>query len=203
MEELLKFVELTQEFKGVRRKIILPKENREENDAEHSYQLALVAWYLISTQNLKLDAGLAMRYALIHDLVEVYAGDTPAGMHKGFEEERRTKHEREAVAIEDLKKNFPEFSEMHEFITKYELRADEESRFVYALDKVIPLLNIYLDRGHSWKVHGISLEDVLVDKTSKVSISPEVKKYFDEITEILRTEQASLFPQTEADKVSL
>src|SRR3989344_6781029 len=103
MDELLRFVKLTQEFKAVRRMVILAKENREENDAEHSYQLATVAWYLISTQGLKLDLGLALRYALVHDLVEVYAGDTPA-VQKGYEETKRTKQEREEKAALRLRK---------------------------------------------------------------------------------------------------
>ena len=203
MEELLKFVELTQSFKGIRRKIILAKEGREENDAEHSYQLALVAWYLIRTKELSLNIDLAIRYALVHDLVEIYAGDTPAGMHKGFEKERETKHERELQAIRELQNNFPEFLEMHELIAAYETRRDEESRFVYALDKVLPILNIYLDKGHSWKLHGISLQDLISNKSDKVNVSPDVKKYFDEIIDIMRTEQATLFPNTQAELSAL
>ncbi len=199
MDELLKFVKLTQEFRAVKRKIALPKENREENDAEHSYQLAIVAWYLISTQGLKLDLSLALRYALVHDLVEVYAGDTPA-IQKGYEEVQRTKHEREEKAALRLRKEFGEFPEMHALIDAYELRPDEESKFIYALDKIIPVMNIYLDEGHSWKIHNISLDDIIENKKNKVLVSEEVKKYFDKIVERLRENQATLFSKNSAKK---
>jgi len=203
MDELLKFVKLTQEFRAVRRRIVSSREGREENDSEHSYQLAMVAWYLVNTQNLSLNLPLVIKYALTHDLVEIYAGDTPAAMHKGFEKEQSTKHEREEVAAKKLKEEFPEFPEMHELIANYEIRSDPESRFVYALDKVIPLLDIYLDDGYSWKVHKVSLEDLVSSKIDKVAVSPEVKKYFDEIVGILESKQDTLFPVAKAEEKSL
>lgn len=193
MEELLKFVELTQEFKAVRRAIVMAKENRSENDAEHSYQLALIAWYIITTRNLELNLDLCIKYALVHDLIEVYAGDTPA-IGKQFEEDRKTKHEREENAARKLQDEFPEIPWLHELIAAYEIKSDEESKFVYALDKVLPLMNIYLDKGHSWKLQGISLEDIIEGKKGKVDVNPEIKKYFDLMVERLSSDQATLFP---------
>lgn len=193
MEELLKFVELTQDFKAVRRKVVLAKEGREENDAEHSYQLAMIAWYIISTKSLDLDIGKCLKYALVHDLVEVYAGDTPSFVHRKYAEARSKKHEREQRAIQKLLFEFPEIEEMHELIRVYELKEDEESKFVYALDKILPIMNIYLDKGHSWKMHSITLEDLVEDKSKKVDVSPEIRKYFDLLMEVLKSEQATLF----------
>lgn len=193
MEELLKFVELTQEFKAVRRKVILAKEGREENDAEHSFQLALVAWYLISTQELAFDTNLCLRYALVHDLVEVYAGDTPSLVHKKYTEARSLKHEREQRAIQKLLYEFPEFGEMHDLIRAYELKEDEESKFIYALDKILPVMNIYLDKGHSWKIHSITLQDLVEDKAKKVEVSSDIKKYYDLLMDLLKSNQATLF----------
>lgn len=194
MEDLLKFVELTQEFKAVRRKVLLAKEGREENDAEHSFQLALLAWYIISSKKLELDANICMRYALVHDLPETYAGDTPSEVHKKYSEARSKKHEREERAMQKLMYEFPEFPDMHDLIRAYELKEDEESKFVYALDKILPLMNIYLDKGHSWKIHGITMEDIINDKAKKVEASPEIKKYYDLIMELLKSNQAELFP---------
>jgi putative hydrolases of HD superfamily len=192
MEELLRFVEITQHFKAVRRKVILVKEGREENDAEHSHQLALVAWYLITTENLKLDLGLCLKYALAHDLPEVFAGDTPA-LGKKYNTARSLKKEREERAMQKLLYEFPEFDEMHGILRAYELRTDEESKFIYALDKILPLMNIYLDKGHSWKVHKISLEEIVKDKSEKVKVSPDIKRYYDLILEKLRSNQTDLF----------
>lgn len=192
MEELLRFVELTQDFKLVHRKIPMSKEARNENDAEHSHQLALVAWYLIDKEKLGLDANLCMRYALVHDLIEVFAGDTPA-VGKKYEGARSSKKEREERAVQKLFYEFPEFQEMHDLIRDYELKNDEESKFVYALDKVLPIINIYLDKGHAWKIHNISLSEIIDNKKDKVAVSPEIKKYFDLIIEKLKSDQTTLF----------
>src|ERR1035437_6388752 len=75
-EQLLDFVKFTHEFQEVVRVARPPFRDRFENDAEHSYQLAMVAWFLIEQDKLKLNKELCSMYALAHDLVEVYAGDT-------------------------------------------------------------------------------------------------------------------------------
>jgi len=199
MDELLKFVEMTQEFKAVRRKVVLAKEGREENDAEHSYQLALVAWYIISTQNLKLDLSLVFKYALAHDLVEVYAGDTPSAVLRGYEDERKTKQRREKNALNRLREEFPEFYDLFGLIEGYESHANDESRFVYALDKILPIMNIYLDQGYSWKKHKVALKDIIEYKKDKIALSPDVQKYFEQIMVLLRENQASLFTRIEAE----
>lgn len=194
MDKLLRFVEFTQEFRAIQRKIVMAKEKRNENDAEHSFQLALVAWYLISTETLRFDVSKCIKYALVHDLVEVYAGDTPS-VHRGYEKERQTKKKREADAFEKIKKEFAEFQEMLEYINQYELKLDEESKFIYALDKVLPMLNIYLDEGYSWKMHNIKFEDIIEDKKNKVSLSPEVEKYFNQIANLLMSKKDTLFKE--------
>jgi putative hydrolase of HD superfamily len=193
MEKLLRFVELTQDFKAVHRKVMLLKEGREENDAEHSFQLALVAWYIIDTEKLGLDANLCMRYALVHDLVEVFAGDTPSSVHKKYSEARLNKHEREERAIQKLLYEYPEFESMHDLIRRYELKEDEESKFVYALDKIMPVMTIFLEKGHAWKISGINLEDILNDKTDKVKASPEIEKYFHLLVDMLKRDEHTLF----------
>lgn len=184
MDKLLQFVEFTRKFRAVDRMVQFP-DGRHENDAEHSYQLALIAWYILSKDNLSLDTGKVLKYALIHDLVEVYAGDTPAAVHRNFEEERSTKEEREELAARRMQDEFPEFNELHDLIHKYEERGDEEARFVYALDKMMPIFNIYLDKGHSWKVYGVKIEDVIEYKKDKIAESKEVKKYFDLIIPLI------------------
>lgn len=193
MQELLRLVHLTQKFKAVRRKLILKEEDRQENDAEHSFQLAFIAWYIIETKKLNLNLELVMKYALVHDLVEVYAGDTPSAVHRGHEQELGTKSEREREAADRLKAEFPEFDEMNKLIEGYEEREDRESTFVYALDKILPVMNVYLDDGHSWKVHDIKLEDVKTHKKDKVALSPEIEKYFNEIVQLLERDSGKLF----------
>lgn len=184
MEKLLEFTVFLQKFREVKRMIKF-KDGSSENDAEHSFQLAVTAWYIVSTNNLKLNLEKILMYALAHDLVEAYAGDTPA-IHKDYENERGTKKAREEEAARRMHKEFGNFKDLHEIIERYEERDDEESRFVYALDKMMPVLNIYLQDGYSWKINNISIDDVVEYKKDKIAESGTIKKYFDEVVPLLR-----------------
>ena len=73
----------------------------------------------------------------------------------------------------------------------------EESKFIYALDKIIPPLNMYLDGGRTWQRHNISLQQIIENKTPKVAAHPEIQKYFNQIVELLQKEQHTLFPQSD------
>ncbi|MDO8585302.1 MAG: HD domain-containing protein [bacterium] len=190
LSDMMKFIELTHRLQQVRRTIFVNHEERNENDVEHMYQLAMVSWYIIEREKLPLDIPKVLRYALVHDVVEAYAGDTYF-----YSDDKDDKARREHAAAERLKKEFPEFPDLHECIEAFERREDAESKFVYALDKVIPVVNIYMDGGRSWKRDGVTFVDVLKYKTDKVAVSQEVKVYFDELVERLRAEETSLFPR--------
>ena len=72
-------------------------------------------------------------------------------------------------------------------------KEDPESRFVYALDKIEPVIKLYLDGGWTWKEKKVTLEMVYENKKDKVALSPEIKAYFDEFMGLLRKEEKSLF----------
>jgi hypothetical protein len=76
----------------------------------------------------------------------------------------------------------------------YEKRGDDEARFVYALDKVIPIMTIYLDGGRTWKDHGITLERLTVLKREKVTCSPPILAFFEELLLVLQKHEQELFP---------
>ena len=76
LKKVIDFVELLNRYRRVKRIVMVNKENRWENDIEHSYQLAMLAWYLLDSLKIKFNTDLVLKYALIHDIVEVYAGDT-------------------------------------------------------------------------------------------------------------------------------
>ena len=191
LSKILEFIRLTHNFQKVQRVLFVTGEDRKENDWEHSFQLTLLAWYMIDSQKMDLDISKAIRYALIHDLVEVYAGDTY--VYTKDEERKASKKSREKESADRIEKEFPEFADLHKTIKDYEERGDRESRFVYALDKVIPVLNIYSDKGRTWKALGITLDMLIEHKTDKVALSPEVKKYFDELISLLRSKEKELF----------
>lgn len=191
LRKVIDFVELLNRYRRVKRTVMVNKENRWENDIEHSYQLAMLAWYLLDSLKIKFNSALVLKYALIHDISEVYAGDTyifTKNLHY-----KTGKQKREKAAIEKIKKQLPEFKALHKLIENYEKRKDFESKFVYALDKLQPLLQIYTDKGRTWKIKKIALKNLIDYKKDKVSSSPLVQQLFNELIEVLKKEEKKLF----------
>jgi putative hydrolase of HD superfamily len=190
MKQLLDFVKFTNQFNKVKRRIYINGEDRFESDSEHSYQLALVAWYIISSNKLPLNMDKVFEYAIAHDLIEIYAGDT--FFHTKDKELVHSKKQREMIAFKMIVNEFPEFKNLHKAINDYEEQVNEETRFVYALDKVIAAMNVYLDRGRVWRENNVTLEmERKVDE--KVKGSKEVEDIWKDFVKILEKEEDSLF----------
>jgi putative hydrolase of HD superfamily len=190
LPSLLDFVKFTHAFRSVERILHYPHSDRVENDTEHSFQLALVAWYILDTEKLSLDKNLIIKYALVHDLVEAYAGDV---FFYRDATQNEAKKAREKVALERIKKEFPTLTDIHKLIVQYEKQQDKESAFVYALDKLLPMINIYLSGGRTWKEKGTILSVALENKIPKIAISEDIQKYMDELIVILKREEHILF----------
>ena len=191
LQKILGFVRLLNAFRQVRRALRVNSEERLENDVEHSYYLGMLAWYIADSHHLALDKDLILKYALVHDIVEVHAGDTYVFTTDA--KKRDSKEAREKKAILQLQKEFPEFGDLHKLIAGYEKREDDESRFVYALDKIQPVLNIYLDNGRTWKENGVTIQMLVDFKKEKTALSPEVHSCFDELIGLLKKDEAKLF----------
>lgn len=191
LPRLLELMRLIDRFQRVERALPRRGEDRLENDVEHSYQLAMASWYLNATERLGMDDGKLLAFALVHDLAEVYAGDTYA--YTLDHEERATKASREAAAVERIAGEFPEFPELVDTIHAYERRDTREARFVYALDKLLPILGNYLDDGRMWRAKGVTLEMVKTYKQEKISESPEAYPHYEAIIAILEA-NPDLFP---------
>jgi putative hydrolases of HD superfamily len=186
IDKLLQFTKAIHDFRAIERRVLTRDSERLENDVEHSYTLAMLAWYILEENDLKLDLKKVLQYALVHDLVEIYAGDTY--IFTKDTKKLESKEEREKEAQNRLKQEFPELKEVHEYIERYEKKEDEESVFVYALDKLEPIMAIYLDKGRTWKRENIDLATIIAYKEPKISLSPLVKEYFDAIVEKLEKE---------------
>ncbi len=191
LEAILKFIDLLHQFRKVERVVLSNGTDRKENDVEHSYNLAMVGWYINESENLGLNNEKILKYSLAHDLVEVFAGDT---YFVGNEDHLSTKQQREKEAADKIKEKFPEFPEMHKIIEEYEKMTDKESKFVYALDKVEPVLNIYLDEGRSWRKHNVTYE-MLATKSPKVAVDSTIEALFADLMERLRNDKKN-FPET-------
>jgi putative hydrolases of HD superfamily len=194
LEPLFAFSRFLTKLGKIERAYPIPGTDRPENDVEHSYHLAMLAWYLVTSQKLDLDLHKVLRYALAHDLVEVYAGDTY--VYSTDAEHIASKVAREAEAARKIVQEFPEISDMHEALHAYETKADRGARFVYALDKVVPILLIREDGGKMWREKKVTLDMLISNKAPKVAFSPEVEPYFNELVSLLRVEKLNaVFPE--------
>lgn len=160
-----------------------------ETDTEHSYDLAMTAWFL-AEYFPELDTHKVIKLALVHDLVEIYAGDTFA-----FADQKvlASKSAREAAAQKRLAEEWQDFPSLHACIQEYETRKTPEACFVYALDKLMPMMVIYLHEGYTWRDKKLSLQRLYTEKMTKVIVSPEITAYWHKLHQLL-LEAPHLFP---------
>lgn len=171
-EKLFELIRLLTAFQNIERAVCVPGTGRRENDTEHSYNLAMAAWIIITKDRLPLDSNKAVRYALVHDLVELYAGDSDALNPDHV----ATKAEREAAAHQKLAKN-ELLAGLLPAIHAYEAREDEEAQFVYALDKILPGLGIILGNEPTWIEHGTTQAAWEATFAAKAGSSPYTRPY--------------------------
>jgi putative hydrolase of HD superfamily len=191
IDNILDFAGLLNKFRLIERTVLFKGSDRKENDAEHSFSLAMLAWYINTTYKLGFDIDKLFKYSLAHDLVEVYAGDTYFIQNK--DDSVAKKKQRESDAANKLRLDFPEFEEMHNIIELYEKREDPESRFIYALDKIDPMISIYVDGGRALKEYNVDLQTVKDNKISKVSVDSTIKDIYDQLIRKFEENELSIF----------
>jgi putative hydrolases of HD superfamily len=179
LDRMIQFSQLILQFQDVIRAFYLPRGHK-ENDVEHSYHLAMMAWYLNSAGELGYDTDRIIKYALLHDLVEAYVGD----VHAFDEAGRIGKEQREAAAILRFEAEFPEAGEMTPIMANYMSRSDKEAEFVYALDKLMPMVMIYLDEGRTWREDGFQLQQIDEVQADKIAISAPVNALYQQLKRI-------------------
>jgi 5'-deoxynucleotidase YfbR-like HD superfamily hydrolase len=169
-------------FYHVKRDTPLPiGERRWENDAEHSWSLAFLACALAPEVDKRLDLGLICQFAVVHDLVEVYADDTSNFAHQS---KLDTKAEREAQALKLLEQQFKHFPWIVKTIERYERKDTDEAKFVYALDKCLPVYFDYLDNSKLFRERKMTLADytkALESHRKKAHSHPEIGKYYEKV----------------------
>jgi putative hydrolase of HD superfamily len=189
--QVISFMQMLHAFQRIERVMHVPGEDRFENDVEHSYLLAMCAWLAIDAFGLKLDRDKAIRYALAHDLVEVYAGDTYI-----FSEEpdaTAKKKEKEAAARKRLRTEWPALPALHEAMERYELQDDPESVFVRALDKVMPVLTNYVQDGRTFKDKKVTYSQIVDHKRATTARSPEVTDLLEQLIALIDADRGRFF----------
>lgn len=132
--------------------------HRRENDAEHSFHLALFAMVLAEYSNQPLDVLKVMKMVLIHDIVEIDAGDTYCYDEKG----RMTQRAREEKAADRLFGILPKdlCDEYRGLWEEFDRMDTPESRFAAALDRLQPMLLNFTKGGVSWQEHRVDFDQV-------------------------------------------
>lgn len=176
MDRLAELQQLIADFAKVKRKIPLADANDAENDVEHSYSLAMTCWYLHDKIAPELDISKVLKYALAHDIVEVHAGDT----YPWDEAAVATKYRREMDALSQIEADWPDFDEMSAAARAYADKIDEEAKFAYAIDKLLPAIMIELaDASKIWQDKQLTLEMAAENKVTILKseiIAPYYKK---------------------------
>lgn len=176
--------ELMLPFYQTERDLPLPiPSRRNENDAEHSWSVALVACALAPGIDAKLDVGKVCQFGVVHDLTERYAGDTSV---YATDHHLNSKEEREAAALRRIEQEFAHFSWITETLATYERQDSREAQFVKAVDKVVALWIDYLEDGGYYRKHKLT-KDVFLkirdNHRKKAAKFAEILPYYDEIYE--------------------
>lgn len=158
LERQLAFAMALDGEKNVLRQTHLSGGGRRENDAEHAWHMAVMAWLLREYADEPVDLGRVMLLCLIHDVVEIEAGDTYAYDEAG----RRTQRAREEAAKEKLFSILPEdqYRELSDLFEEFEAGQTPEARFARAMDNFQPLLLNDSNDGGDWKEHGVTAQQV-------------------------------------------
>lgn len=139
VEDTIKLGGLMMAFGKVFRVTYLDTQGTKESDTDHTTMLAVIACAVADSLKLNLDLGKVAQYALIHDLVEVYAGDVNTIDFNNTD--HKAKEQNEAKALGQLKKEFGKtFPWIHKTIEAYEKLDDPEARYIKTLDKIMPVL---------------------------------------------------------------
>jgi len=160
LQQQITFIMEIDKLKTILRKSYITDRSRAENDAEHSWHLAIMAIILMEHANTdKLDIMKVIKMVLIHDIVEIDAGDTFAYDEAGHAD----KYDRELAAAERIFGLLPQDQEqeLKALWQEFEQRESAESQFAAALDRLAPMLLNYYTEGYTWKKNNITSDRVI------------------------------------------
>lgn len=157
-EKQLQFILEIDKEKNILRQTHLSGHGRRENDAEHAWHMAIMIYLLKEYSNEEIDLAKAMMMALIHDIVEIDAGDTYAYDDEGL----KTQKEREEKAAERIFGLLPEEQkeELKGLFEEFEAASSPEARFARSMDNLQPLLLNDSNDGGDWRAHGVKKSQV-------------------------------------------
>lgn len=177
LDQQLKFSAEIDKMTNVYRRTLLVSGQRRENDAEHSWHVAVMALlfkeYCVEEPNVER----AIKMLVVHDLIEIYAGDTFAYDVKRNE----SKAEREAAAADKLYSQLPpeQGSELKALWEEFDGMETVDAKYAACLDRIQPLLHNTLTEGHTWQNNGAVRSQVEARAGIVKEFMPEVYAWID------------------------
>ncbi|WP_045480943.1 HD domain-containing protein [Vibrio owensii] len=184
-KQLALLIELDQLKSVLRRTRVKSADRRLENSGEHSWHVALMAVLMQEHANAPIDIARVMKMLLIHDVVEIDAGDTFVYDVAASKEQE----EKELKAAERLFGMLPsdQGDELFSLWKEFEAAQSDDAKYAKALDRLIPMLLNYHNDGQSWKEHGVTREQALtINKRiehGSVTLWDKAKELIEDATE--------------------
>jgi putative hydrolase of HD superfamily len=175
LEQQIGFLLELDKAKTIGRQSYLTNGERKENDAEHMWHLALLVLVLAEHAGEPIDAVRVLKMVLLHDIVEIDAGDTYIYDEVG----KATQAVREGQAADRIYGLLPpdQEAELREIWEEFEARVTPESRFAAAVDRLQPLLLNLATEGRAWKEHGMTADRVWAVNRKIAEGSPALWAY--------------------------
>lgn len=172
---------MTLEFARINRITYHPDGRTPESDADHTVMLGVTACALAARWYPMMDIGRVAQYALVHDLVEVYAGDTPTLRALDLDA-KAAKAERERLALERITREFSQqLPWLANTIQSYEWLDTPEAQLVKALDKLLPKITHVLNDGATIRGQGVTWTEL----TDRYALQfDEIREYAAQFTEL-------------------
>lgn len=169
-EKQIAFILEADKEKNILRQTHLSGHGRRENDAEHAWHMAMMIYLLKEYANEKIDLAKTMMMALIHDIVEIDAGDTYAYDTAGL----ATQKQREEKAADRIFGLLPDDQkqELRALFDEFEAWETPEARFAHAMDNFQPLLLNNSNDGGDWREHSVTRQQIM-NRQSKTQLGSE------------------------------
>ncbi len=189
-KKLTELSRLSLQFGQVNRATLYPDKITPESDTDHTFMLGMFACALRDHCAPDLDRGKLAEYALIHDFVEVYAGDTLSlGLH-----DKSAKEERERQALVRIKDEYDSiFPWIGEAIEKYESLEEPEARFIKVLDKLMPGITHQLNEGKAFELVNVPIEDIMKQKGTQLAWVQEMAQEWPTLIELYEKGLENIF----------
>lgn len=181
LQKQIAFIKEIDKVKSIFRQTYLADGTRKENDAEHSWHIALMAVLLKEYVSEDVDVAKVMTMVLIHDLVEIDAGDTYAYDCEGA----KSKREREVKAADRIFGILPEDQGMYfrELWEEFEAYETPDAKYAHLLDNFQPLLLNDASGGRSWNEHGVHKSQIYKRNEKVQETSEEIWNTIQEVVE--------------------